>query len=78
MTYARRAEILSKELITIGELAELLDVPYSTAAKVMRDIKRSSDRLKIQGRLHVQDYLDYCFIPKGNPRYTYDTFDTEK
>ena len=69
MTYARREEIFSKECLTIEDLMELLDLKYQGAAELMRDIKRSLEfkglkvRLDIQGKLHVQDYLDYFQIP---------------
>lgn len=72
MTYERREEIFSKELITIDELAELSGIAYSTAAQMMRNMKRRSDRCHIDGRIHVQDYLEYIGIDPNNPgaRYT--------
>ena len=69
MTYARREEIFSKEYLSIADLMDLLDLKYQGAAELMRDIKRSLEfkglkvRLDIQGKLHVQDYLDYFQIP---------------
>lgn len=72
MTYARREEIFSKEYISIADLQELLGLKYQGAAELMRDIKRELNmnpkyngqgvRLDIQGKLHVQDYLDYFNI----------------
>ena len=72
MTYARREEIFSKEYLSISDLQELLGLKYQGAAEMMRDIKRELNmnpkfngqgiRLDIQGKLHVQDYLDYFNI----------------
>lgn len=69
MTYARREEIFSKDIITIPELQELLDTNYQDAAKIMRDIKRRYDRYPHQGKLHVEDYKAYFEISDENPRY---------
>lgn len=62
MTYADRERILSKDVITTSELAELLNVTVSQASQIASAIKRNSDRLKIRGKIHVQDYLDYFNI----------------
>ena len=70
MTYAKREEIFSKEYLSIEDLQELLGLKYQGAAELMRDIKRSLElngqgvRLNIQGKLHVQDYLDYFNITR--------------
>lgn len=63
MTYAEREAIFSKEYLSIQDLGTLLGLNYQMAAKRMRDIKRRSDRLGIQGKIHVQDYLDYFELP---------------
>lgn len=68
MTYSRREEIFSKEYISIADMQDLLGMGYDDAAKMIRDIKRSLKfggakvRLNVQGKLHVQDYLDYFNI----------------
>jgi hypothetical protein len=63
MTYARREEIFSKEALTNQDLAELFDVCESSASQKAKEIRRVvGDRLGIQGRVHVQDYLDYMQI----------------
>lgn len=68
MTYSRREEIFSKEYISIADMQDLLGMGYDDAAKMIRDIKRSLElggakvRLNVQGKLHVQDYLDYFKI----------------
>lgn len=70
MTFARREEIFSKDVITIPELQELLVLPsYGEAARMMRQIKRRFDRYPVQGRLHVEDYKAYFEIPEDNQRY---------
>lgn len=68
MTYSRREEIFSKDYITIADMQDLLGLTYNDAAILIRNIKRSlafsgaTVRLNIQGKLHVQDYLDYYKI----------------
>lgn len=63
MTYAMREEIFSKECLSVKDLEELLGVSYQEAAKTIRNIKRKTDRLGIQGKIHIQDYLDYLKVP---------------
>ena len=68
MTYARREEIFSKEYLSIADLQELLGLDYQVSARLMRQIKRKLEldgqgvRLNIQGKLFIQDYLDYFKI----------------
>ena len=59
MTYAEREQIFAKEYLTIADLQDLLGLTYSAAATLIRTIKRSYDRLHIQGKIHVQDYIDF-------------------
>lgn len=63
MTYAEREAIFSKDYISINDLCILLGLTYQMAAKRMRDIKRRTDRLGVQGKIHVQDYLEYFELP---------------
>lgn len=63
MTYAEREKIFSKEYLSIPDLEVLLGLSYQMAAKRMRDIKRRTDRLGVQGKIHVQDYLEYFELP---------------
>lgn len=71
MTYSRREEIFSKDYISIADMQDLLGMGYDDAAKMIRDIKRALElgganvRLNVQGKLHVQDYLDYFNIPNA-------------
>lgn len=59
MTYAEREKILAKDYLTIADIQELLGLSYQDAAKTIRNIKRRTDRLKLRGKIHIQDYLDY-------------------
>ena len=63
MNYAQREAIFSKDFLDIDDLGVILGLGYQMAAKRMRDIKRKHDRLGIQGKIHVQDYLDYFSLP---------------
>ena len=54
-----REEIFSKDVITIDELGYLLGLSYQLAAQKLREIKRVTDRTRIQGKIHIQDYFDY-------------------
>ena len=47
MTYSEREQIFSKDYLTIADMQELLGLSYGDAAKVIREIKRKSDRLGI-------------------------------
>lgn len=66
MTFERREEILSKEIITTKEFAELFGISYSDASTEISSIKRRLDcdgkrvRTITQGKLHLQDYFD-CY-----------------
>lgn len=63
MTFERRNEIFSKEALSIDDVKELLGVSYDTAQKLIQTIRRHNDRLNIQGKVHVQDYIDYFHLP---------------
>ena len=64
MTYARREEILSKDVITTDELQELLGLSnLPQASSKMSEIKRKvGDRLGVKGKIHIEDYLEYFNI----------------
>lgn len=59
MTIEQRNNIFAKECLTIADIELLLSLSYDAAARLVRDIKRNSDRLHLRGRVHVQDYLEY-------------------
>ena len=63
MTIEQRKEMFSKDFLTVADIQELLGLDYQTAAKIMRNIKRKSNRLDIRGKIHVQDYLDAFGLP---------------
>ena len=62
MTYARREEIFSKETMSITEFGEVMNLSYQMAARVIRTIKRTSNRPQIQGVLLIEDFFDYYGI----------------
>ena len=80
MDYKRRAEIFSKEALTINDVAELTGRSYSAASKIMRDWKRRSDRLNVDGVIHILDYFLVMGIdPKEpGPRYADQREEEEK
>ena len=59
MTIEERQFIFSKDSLNIHDIEKLLGVSYGEAGKIIRDIRAKSDRLGIQGMVHVQDYIDY-------------------
>lgn len=76
MTMQEREEIFAKDVLTIEDIQLLLVMKYQDAAKFIRTVKQALEmnpkyneqgvRLDIQGRLHVQDYLDYFNITNMN------------
>lgn len=62
MTYDEREEIFCREVLDIADIQTLTKLSYQSAAKLIRDIKRRSDRLGIRGKIATQDYLDYMGI----------------
>ena len=64
MTYARREEIFSKDVITTKELQEILGYTNETdASKKMQEIKRVvGDKLGIKGKIHTEDYFEFFKI----------------
>lgn len=59
MTYEEREQLLAKDYLNIKDIELLLGVSYQVAGEIVRNIRRKSDRLGIQGMIHVQDYIDY-------------------
>lgn len=67
MTMQERQEMFAKEYLSIEDMQKLFDITYPMASKMILDIKRRIEmtktlRLKVQGKLHIQDYLDYMGI----------------
>ncbi len=69
MSYIEREKIFSKDYLTIEDVQALLGLTYQMAARQIRNIKRRSDRLGIQGKIHTEDYFEYFKI-MDKQRYT--------
>lgn len=69
MTYEMRERIFSKEVLTIADVMLLFGLNYQPAAQLVRNIRRKHDRLGLEGKLHVQDYLDYFNLNGNDKRY---------
>lgn len=63
-TYAQREQIFAKEYLDVNDFMCLFGIGLPSAYKLMREIKRQTDRLKISGRVHIQDYFEYFDIPE--------------
>lgn len=60
MNYKEREQILSKDILTIADIQNLTGLPYQSAAKLIRNIRRSScDAVNIRGRVATHDYLEF-------------------
>lgn len=73
MTYEERERIFSKDVLSLDDLANVLNLSKSEACQQMKRIKLlSGDRLGVKGKLHVTDYLVWAGIPKESlaARYT--------
>lgn len=70
MNYKDREKMFAKDYLTIKDMQELLGVDYQTASKIIRQIRFKYDRLKILGKLHVEDYFEYFGI-KDRQRYLF-------
>ena len=62
-TYTQREQIFAKEYLDVNDFMRLFGISLPSAYKLIREVKRNSDRLKIQGREHIQDYFEYFDIP---------------
>lgn len=69
MDYKRREEIFSKEALSIKDVMELTGKPYATSAEIIRNMKLKikSDRLGIDGMIHILDYFKAMGIDPKNP-----------
>ena len=73
MTVQERQEIFAKEYLSINDIQKLFDFNYPQASQFILDIKTKFKidnqplRLKVQGKIHIQDYLD--FIGVKSDRY---------
>lgn len=70
MTYKRREEILSKDVMGVDEVCDLMGCDKSTASRIMTEIKTKlskegiEPRISQRGKLHTQDYMDYFRISR--------------
>ena len=62
-TYTQREQIFAKEYLDVNDFMRLFGISLPSAYKLIREVKRNSDRLKIQGRVHIQDYFEHFDIP---------------
>lgn len=75
MDYASREQIFSKDILNVNDIMNLLEMSYGQAADFIRTVKRKitynggTPRDDRQGKLHVQDYLEYFAIPTNSERY---------
>lgn len=76
MTYARREEIFSKDMMSIEEFGEVMGLSYQMAARVIRNIKRKSHRPQMRGVLLVEDFFEYYKIT-DKQRYLKDMEDAQ-
>ncbi len=58
-------EVLKKEIFTVADIGILFHMKRNVAYRIMKQIKDYSDRWKLSGRVHKQDYLDYINRPQN-------------
>lgn len=68
MTQERRQEIFAQETLTCKDIMELFGIGKTAATNLMANIKLKHDTLGIQGKVHINDYLQY-FGVKPEARY---------
>lgn len=71
MTFSRREEILSKDILSIKDVQELNGMTYQPAAKLIRDIKRvMRSQFQQTGKIATTDYIRFFEgqIPKDEPK----------
>lgn len=60
MTFARREEILSKDILTIADVQELNGMTYQPAAELIRNIKRiMGSQYSVAGKIATSDYIKF-------------------
>lgn len=63
MTFEEREAIFAKEALTNEDIAKLFECSIPKASQIAHEIKRKvGSRIKFEGRVHVQDYLDFMEI----------------
>lgn len=63
---------MQKECYSISDLMEMYDMPYQSAAKLMRNLRGRITigigrelRLNVRGKIHVLDYQDALNYKRG-------------
>ena len=69
MTVQERKEIFAKEYLSIDDIGKLFDINYNMASAFIVKIKKKlvvgygkELRLDINGKIHIEDYLDYIGV----------------
>ena len=68
MTWDRRMDIFSKEVLEIADIEELYGVGYQEAGELIRTIKNKylimgkPLRVNMKGKIHVNDYFEWAGI----------------
>lgn len=58
---------MQSEIISVKDMMQLLGgASYSTACRVIRQVKHKSDRLGIRGIIHRLDWEEYLSTKKDN------------
>lgn len=66
MTFARKEEILSKDILTIADVMELNDMTYQPAAELVRNIKRvMNSQYRVVGKITTNDYVNFFEKPRS-------------
>lgn len=60
-------EVVQSEIINVKDMMQLLGgASYSTACRVIRQVKHKSDRLGIRGIIHRLDWEEYLSTKKDS------------
>lgn len=66
MTFARKEEILSKDILTIADVMELNNMTYQPAAELVRNIKRvMNSQYQVVGKITTNDYINFFEKPRS-------------
>lgn len=59
LTEERKKQIFANEVLRISDIQELFGVGYNSAARIIREIKSTSDRIGMKGIVHIEDYKEH-------------------
>ncbi len=57
---------MEKAVYTVKDVMDMLAVKYSTACKVMREVRHVSDILSVKGIIHKEDWEAYIRAKSKN------------